>query len=41
MEGCIVVVDGAVRVFEAVTGENTNHGGSRRDLIFAFKQPGD
>ena len=38
MEGCVVVVDGAVGVFEAVAGENTDHSGSSRDFLSAFQQ---
>ena len=38
VEGSVVVVDGAVGVFEAVAGENTDNSGSGRNFLSAFQQ---
>ena len=38
MEGGVVVVNGAIRVFQSVACENTDHRGSRRHFVFAFEQ---
>ena len=34
IEGGIVVVDGAIRILQAIAGEHADHGRSRRNLIF-------
>ena len=38
MESSIVVVDGAIRVFQPVAGEHADHGGSGRHFVFALEQ---
>ena len=41
MEGGVVVVDRAVRILQAIAGEDANHGRSRWDLILSLQQTGD
>ena len=38
MEGGVVVVDRAIRVFQAITCEDAHHGCSSRNFVFALEQ---
>ena len=41
IEGGIVVVDGAIRILQAIAGKHADHGRSRRDLIFPLQETCD
>ena len=38
MEGCVVVIDGAIRVFKAIPREDAHHRCSGRNFVFPLKQ---